>query len=514
VQDSEILVDNIAARAQAPAIHRLLDVWTRFRDGYGYVPFAPFDPEALGPLADDMIVVRSCDTENGTYLHYGSAVACAAGADMTGKPMGEGSSAAARMFRETQLKALAEKRPILTIHRSAPPRDEAWERLLLPCRQTDGTELVVVFCKRRAGPGGLVGALLDASLNGILAVRLVRDGAGEAVDGEVIVANRRAAYFAGRPLEEMTGARVLTLFPHLVPSGLWQRYVEAVATREPLEFVTPFAIESGERWFEVSIVPLDDGFVATYADITRRKADEDAAKRREKEIAAANKVLQQEIKRRQELEAELNRLATIDPLTGVRNRRAIAEGLQNALALSERYGHPVSVFAVDLDHFKQINDTYGHAAGDVALKSAATILTHGLREDVDLVGRLGGEEFIAILPHTGLEAAALVAERIRNLLATTQVQHRRDWIGCTGSFGVACWDGREHPDRLLSRADDALYRAKAAGRNLVAVDEGSTGTMVMHASGIAEPPETSDLPQVKHTRRRTPPRKKVDPNQS
>ena len=159
--------------------------------------------------------------------------------------------------------------------------------------------------------------------------------------------------------------------------------------------------------------------MVTYTDITKRKADEDAARQREAEIATANQVLQKEIARRQELEAELNRLATIDPLTGARNRRAIAEGLQNTLALSERYGHPISVFVMDLDHFKRVNDTHGHAAGDIVLRSTASILTHGLREDVDMIGRLGGEEFIAILPHTGLEGAVLVAERIRKMLATT-----------------------------------------------------------------------------------------------
>ncbi len=513
MQHAEVFVDNIAGRALAPAIRRLLDVWTSFHDNYGYAPFAPFDPAALGPIADDMIVIQPQGPDDGTYLHYGRSIAATSGADMTGKRMGDVHSAIGRLFRESHARVIAEKRPVLTVHRRGETRSEQWERLVLPCRQTDGSDLIVVFCKSRSETGDVLAALLDASLNGILAVRLIRDEAGEPIDGEITLANRRAAYFAGRPLDEMTGARVLSLFPDLTTRDLWSRYVAVAVSKQPLEFNMPYDRDGRTRWFEVSVVPHGDGFMVTYADITRRKADEDAARQRELDIATANEVLQKEIARRQALEAELSRLATLDPLTGARNRRAIADGLQNALALSERYGHPISVFVLDLDHFKRVNDTHGHAAGDVVLRSTASILVHGLREDVDLVGRLGGEEFIAILPHTGLEGATLVAERIRKMLEKSQVAYKDEWLGCTGSFGVACWDGREHPDRLLSRADEALYRAKSAGRNLVAVDEGSTGTMLLHAEGIASAPATGETSPVKRTRRSTPPRRKANPRQ-
>lgn len=481
----EIYESGIEERCHAPAVRRLLAQWRSLVELHGYAPFAPFDPISLGPDADDVIVMVPLDDSDYVYAHYGRTIAANVGMDMTGRQTNEFRGEVGDFFREVNARAVREGIAMLTLHRGAYAVNvHIWERLVLPCRDTDGSSIILVYCKARELRDDLLTTILDASLDGIVAVRLVRDPSGAATDGQIIAANRCASRLVGIPVEEMLSSSLRDVFPRLEESGLWARYLDVVETRQPVEFIAAYpAADGSERWFEIAVAPLGDGVLATYADITKRKLGEDAARLIQLEHAAANEALKAEIARRQELEAELSRLATRDPLTGALNRRAITDGLQRAIALAERYGHPVSLFAVDLDHFKRINDRYGHAGGDAALRTVVDLMTHGLREDVDLFGRLGGEEFIAVLPHTGLTAAAAVAERVRALTAAQMVEFEGGTICFTASFGVATWDGRETLDRLLSRADAALYRAKGSGRNVVCVDEGQGELLVVRLAG-------------------------------
>ncbi len=142
------------------------------------------------------------------------------------------------------------------------------------------------------------------------------------------------------------------------------------------------------------------------------------------------------------------------------------------------------------------------------LRRTVGLLTHGLREDVDLVGRFGGEEFVLVLPHVGVGEAVGVASRMRELLARADVDHVDGPIRFSGSFGVAAWDGRETMDRLLSRADAALYRAKAAGRNRVALDEGYGEIHVLDHGGEAPLQPSGEVqPFTPTTRQGTAPRR-------
>jgi len=167
------------------------------------------------------------------------------------------------------------------------------------------------------------------------------------------------------------------------------------------------------------------------------------------------------------LRNQLEQQARTDALTGVLNRRALdAEG-QREMAASLRRNAPLAVLAIDIDHFKRLNDTHGHAAGDVALAAAARWLAHDLRSS-DLLARFGGEEFIAVLPDRDAERGMLVAERLRSRLETLEVEHDRQRIRLTASFGVAVLEGENDAwGQLLRRADHALYEAKRAGRNCV-----------------------------------------------
>ncbi len=164
-------------------------------------------------------------------------------------------------------------------------------------------------------------------------------------------------------------------------------------------------------------------------------------------------------------EIELRQLASTDVLTGAASRRAFGEDGANAVALSRRHGNPLSCIAIDLDHFKRINDTYGHAAGDRVLAAAADAIRRSLRQS-DSFARIGGEEFAILLPHTGRAGAMDVAEKLREKIEAVTVEVGAVTIGITASFGVAELDGETADiDALLARADTALYEAKSTGRN-------------------------------------------------
>lgn len=147
-----------------------------------------------------------------------------------------------------------------------------------------------------------------------------------------------------------------------------------------------------------------------------------------------------------------------DPLTGVSNRRALDETLDNMFAMMTRYDHHFSVAILDIDHFKQINDQQGHLHGDRILQEFARLLDDSVR-DTDMVARYGGEEFVVVMPNTTLEGASIFSERLREV-----VQQR---LPLTISAGLGAASKGDSPQTLLSRADSALYSAKAAGRNRV-----------------------------------------------
>ena len=164
-------------------------------------------------------------------------------------------------------------------------------------------------------------------------------------------------------------------------------------------------------------------------------------------------------------EMELRTLAMSDSLTGALSRRAFRDEATRAIALAVRHKHDLSCAMFDLDHFKSVNDENGHAVGDMVLKACVDICRQELRE-TDIVGRLGGEEFGILLPHTGRDAAMIVVEKIREAFARIYVQGKNGQVKVSASFGVAALDRSVSDiDELMNRADTALYNAKDAGRN-------------------------------------------------
>ncbi len=162
--------------------------------------------------------------------------------------------------------------------------------------------------------------------------------------------------------------------------------------------------------------------------------------------------------------AEAEQLARVDELTGLANRRALYEAGETLAAQSRRLGNSLSLIALDVDHFKRINDTHGHLWGDNALQHLAELLNKSLRS-TDICGRIGGEEFAILLPGTPLEDAVEVAESLRRQLQDTPLPMPTGELKVTASLGVT--EGNESVAELIRQADVALYRAKAMGRNRV-----------------------------------------------
>ncbi|GMV07981.1 MAG: hypothetical protein AMXMBFR53_42560 [Gemmatimonadota bacterium] len=264
---------------------------------------------------------------------------------------------------------------------------------------------------------------------------VVMDGRGQLVD-----VNRTARDELGlRPYGDVP----LTL------GTLWARGPQPPGT-PPSQVVLPEDGE-GRRIYEVTLTPLDDDgsrrMVLLLRDVT-------ASEHLKRELRRAN--------------AELERLALTDSLTGLANRRHFMERLEAEVERAQRYHRPLSVVLLDLDHFKKVNDTHGHAAGDEVLRGAARALRSVCR-DVDIPARWGGEELALLLPETDAAGARIVAERVRERIqAQAYTGPSGGGFGVTASLGVATADESGlSAEALLHASDKALYRAKDEGRNRV-----------------------------------------------
>ena len=207
-----------------------------------------------------------------------------------------------------------------------------------------------------------------------------------------------------------------------------------------------YAKDGNELWLDINFVPLfnEDGALAYYAAIER------------------------DLTELKKLQFALEDMATIDSLTGMASRQAFLQRANSEFNRAHRYNRPLSVIMIDLDHFKSINDKYGHAAGDNVLSQIGK-KCHSRLRDSDFLGRIGGEEFVLLLPDTTQASAVLVAERMREEMCNTTVYlDKENTLNITASFGVAALNEDDTDfNSILHRADVAMYNAKHGGRNQV-----------------------------------------------
>lgn len=173
-------------------------------------------------------------------------------------------------------------------------------------------------------------------------------------------------------------------------------------------------------------------------------------------------------KERDSLMQQLKEMSETDELTGLHNRRYLYQEAERELARVDRYRHPLSLFMIDIDHFKQVNDTYGHLIGDDVLANFAQVLRKSLRE-VDLITRWGGEEFAVLLPESNIEQAFIASNRLQKNVEKMRIPTDQGELSITISIGATGLYGNNHAtfDELIKEADDALYLAKERGRNCV-----------------------------------------------
>ena len=266
------------------------------------------------------------------------------------------------------------------------------------------------------------------------------------MNGSIIMANPAAAELLGyQSITELTKQSVLA-----------DIYAEP-ADREKL--LAKLSIHKETKLYRVKIKQLNGNLIDVEANIRLVEND--------KGDTTGFEGVFRDISTQVKSEEELRRLATIDALTRAENRRSFLEQLESEVLRSQRFTHHLSVLAIDLDHFKNINDTFGHPAGDQALKNFSIECMDALRT-CDTVGRIGGEEFAVLLPETDFTEALEAAERIRSLIEKLEVHYEENSIRLTISVGVACSTSSGYSGSdLLKHADIALYKAKNSGRNRV-----------------------------------------------
>lgn len=222
----------------------------------------------------------------------------------------------------------------------------------------------------------------------------------------------------------------------------------------PERLTAPLVLERQPRPWRDEIDLVAEGFRTLQDGIQAHVANLDA------QVASRTAQLQAALD-------EIRALTVTDSLTGVFNRRHLDARLAEEVLRCHRAGPALCVIVTDIDHFKEVNDSLGHAAGDSVLRGLAEVYRDAMRQRLDWVARYGGEEFVIVLPDTDMGRAVAIAERLRAAVQSSRFQHSGHAIQVTASFGVAECQEDDHPESLLARADAMLYQAKAAGRNRV-----------------------------------------------
>lgn len=470
----EVHSENIAARSHAPQIAEILRRFaSRYRED-GPVAYEEFTAEILPLFGKDLMILEPTGDGDYCWLHFGREIVRYSGATRLGQRVSDMRPQVARFTIAALDQALAEDRPLYTVHRSSGTvRVALWERLLLPTLAQDGRRYVIAFARPLQFREDLLNAVLETSPSGIVALRAIRDNAGRIEQAVIVTANKRAAVLSGSPDAELLDTDGRESLPFLSDLSIWQRCVYAMNLQRADVLETSFTQEGKTLWLRIAIAPLGDGLLLTLTDVTDLTVANQTLQLRAATLAleigrerATRRALSEEIGHREERERELRRLAETDPLTALLNRRSFTEKANAAIAASEADGSDIALIIVDLDHFKQVNDSYGHPAGDAVIRAFADLLLGQFLNEHNLVGRFGGEEFGILLPDCDLASAASSARQIQDaLLARSMPVSETLALRVTASLGVAARDPGETLASLTGRADQALYRAKNEGRN-------------------------------------------------
>ncbi|CAN1544209.1 GGDEF domain [Rhabdaerophilaceae bacterium] len=419
--------------------------------------------KAYGP---HLVVLEEAGAGEFAFLYAGQRVPDDRGQPLTAKLTNAIDASTADMFRIGCREASEINDIVCVNHTSEPTRlVHRWECLFLPMEDSTQKRMFVALCIPREFKDDFLRAIMDASPEAVVAGTPKQDSLGEVIDATILYANRAALEITGSSgLDSVIGKSMLKLFGEPGSSGGWERNLSVLRTGKSASFEFHHRTAGNDtRWLRVNSAPIKDGVLASFSDITDQK-------RAQLELEHQKKMLVDEMEQRRGLEQELWALAHLDPLTSLPNRRAFRDAATLKLAESQTAHRPLALISLDIDHFKRVNDAYGHGAGDTVLRRMADILKAPLRPNTDMAARVGGEEFAVILPDTDMDAAIAFAEKLRKRIEQTIVVVGEHEIRPTISLGIAMNRKSANLEELMDRSDRALYTAKRTGRNKVCTE--------------------------------------------
>ena len=308
--------------------------------------------------------------------------------------------------------------------------------------------------------GWFVECGVEAFLETTSSLVAILDSKGKLLSWNASFSQLKPDLAPGSTVKEFLSSPSRLLFDKFLKNSLKER----IRKQANLEFAWV------NRWGDFSslFIPLPGDRVLFIAEPVHAVADLETITAELEKIKRSLAVKETEL---QAVIAQADEVSHTDALTFIPNRKSIIGDLQREVMFADRYGTPLAISLVDIDHFKAINDTYGHVAGDEVLRKLAMELRGRIRHP-DVIGRYGGEEFLVVLPHSTSNAAVEQAERLRKHVQTLTIQSGDMEIKLTISLGIAQYKPhRENWQEFLSRADAALYRAKNSGRNQWVVAE-------------------------------------------
>ncbi|TAJ30425.1 sensor domain-containing diguanylate cyclase [Bosea sp. (in: a-proteobacteria)] len=468
---------SILTRAHAPEVAVLMRHFEMLASGPAGAQHEALQALAIQAAGDDIMFMSPTPTGDYRYETCGRTLPRTTGRDRTGGYVSNLQSDVAEFTIRCYDRALAEGVATYTVHRTVrTARVGIFERLILPTTDAEGGRHLIVFCRQMSFREEFLMLLMETSPFGIVAVEAVRDEDARLTGLGVLSANQRVAALCGTDPDMLFSSDVREILPFLANEETWARLRYAVELLRPDQFEVEFLAAGRQIWLQVSLALLGDGLVITLSDISALMRANQSLEQRAATLAlevgierATRRALSEEIGQREEREKELRRLAETDPLTALLNRRSFTERANAAIQSSSSDASAICLLIIDLDHFKQINDTHGHPAGDAAIRAFADLLLGVFRTESCLIGRFGGEEFAILIRGAAgdaLEKASLMqaalAERALPVSETLE-------LAVTASCGIACRREGETLAALTNRADQALYRAKKEGRNRIAL---------------------------------------------
>ncbi len=453
----EVHARDFAARAQSPAIMELFRIYGSC--GAGGLPAAAEMPVARFPEHAPFLMLLEPDGDTHLYAHYGSGVAEAAGFDMTGRRLTDFDGALGAFFAGVYARSRDERRPLFTIHRALKARSvHTWERLVMPLAFPCGGVGFLVYNRPRQFKQDFLAAMLEVLPDAVMAVQAIRDDDGRVEDLALMQANGAARALFSLGADDVEQGPVRAKLEPCGAGAVWDACLRAIMERARTSCDVVCLCCSQARHIKLDVTPLNDGAVLRFSDVT-------VLTTLNHDLEARSARLDSELASERSQSRRLRREAVIDPLTGLLNRR----GFEAYGAALWRADGPLTAVVADIDHFKRVNDLYGHVNGDKVLRHAAVHLARVANAHGGVAARWGGEEFLMLLP---LDAGASwrAVDMLRVEFGLRPVATTLGPVCATASFGIA--DARlfEALEDAVAAADAELYRAKEEGRNRTCAD--------------------------------------------